>query len=346
MADIVIASTANASMSDYPLWLQATGGDPGIAYPAAEFRQLIDKVAREGVCGLTDFQVKQRAAGANLTVDFSAGSAFIAGDSVARQGKFLVDSTGVVNSGTNLTVPGSGTRTHRAIARVLDKQAAGSAYGWTFEILEDTGSGMPALPASAVDLASIAVPTGSASITNSMIRDRRPWGLTNGVLQEQVVVSPVTDVIFSDIPAGIRNLTITWRVRCTAAAVAQDMYAQINSVGAGSYAWANMGMANTTFVGNGSSADTKWVFGAIGAASSVDPNVWGVGRVNIVGWDDPNSGNLAATWEASFIDTGTNRYAHRGGGRFNPAGPYTSIKFFAQSGSIAAGSRFTAFVEI
>lgn len=346
MADIVIASTANASMSDYPLWLQATGGDPGIAYPAAEFRQLIDKVARSGVCGLDDLRVTQRAAGANLTIDFKAGSAFIPGTSVARQGKFLVDSTGIVNSGTNLLVPGSGTRTHRAIARILDKQAAGSAYGWTLEVLEDTGSGMPALPASSIDLASIAVPTGSASITDAMIRDRRPWGLTNGVLQEQTVGSPVASVTFTGIPSGIRNLTITWRARCTAAAVAQDMYAQINGNTGGFYAWANMGMSGTTFVGNGSAADTKWAMGAIGAASSVDPNAWGVGRVNLVGWDDPNSGNIGATWEASFIDTGANRFAHRGGGRFSPAGPYTSISFFAQSGSIAAGSRFTAFVEI
>lgn len=152
-----------------PLFMQAAIGDTALEYSAAETRDLFHAmVGSEGV--LSGMQVTQRAAGANMSVDVAAGVCFITGDDVTDQGKYLCRSTAV----ENLTVPaapGSGTRTHRVIARVKDKLHNGSwtTYEWTPELLADTGSGTPATPASAISLATVAVSAGQTSVLDSNI---------------------------------------------------------------------------------------------------------------------------------------------------------------------------------
>jgi hypothetical protein len=174
VADTVIASTANANMDDAPLWLQKTGADADITYTAILDRTVFDALyLAEGVLGQTSFLVSQRGAGANFSVDVAAGYAVILGDSVANQGKYLIRSVGVVNV-TTPAAPGSGTRVHRVIARIRDKVAAGANYDWTLELLEDTGTGTPALPASAISLATVSITVAQASVTNTNITNLRP----------------------------------------------------------------------------------------------------------------------------------------------------------------------------
>jgi hypothetical protein len=183
VADTVIASTANSSMDDLPLWIQPSGGDPALSYTGIMDRTLLDGIfSAEGVLTPDAFSVSERGAGANFSVDVAAGSAVITGDSVANQGKYLVRSVGVVNV-TTPAAPGSGTRIHRVIARIRDKSAAGSNYDWTLELLEDTGSGTPALPASAISLATVSITNGQASVLNTNITSQRPWARHSAVSQ-------------------------------------------------------------------------------------------------------------------------------------------------------------------
>lgn len=174
MANTVIASTADAQMVDSPLWMQATGGDAAINYAGGDDRALLDTVySTEGVTEAGGFKLSQRGAGANFSVDCAAGRATIIGDDGANQRKYVVISNGVVNIATP-TAPGSGTRVHRVIARVRDKQVIGSGtYDWTLELLEDTGSGTPALPNSAINLGTVSIAAGQASVLNANITDTR-----------------------------------------------------------------------------------------------------------------------------------------------------------------------------
>lgn len=176
MADTTVVSTADANMVDYPLWLQVTGGDPAISYSGAEVRAVAESLyPQEGlVHDPLGFKITQRAAGANFSVDISAGRAVVKGDSTSNQGSFLLASTGIVNL-TTPTAPASGLRVHRVIAEVLDKQASGSAYGWQFRLQEDTGSGTPALPASALDLGRVSIAAAQSSITNTNIANVVKW---------------------------------------------------------------------------------------------------------------------------------------------------------------------------
>lgn len=174
MANTVIASTADAQMVDVPLWMQATGGDAAISYSSADFRSVLDTLfAVEGVTTAGGFKLSQRGAGANFSIDCAAGKGVVIGDDGANQRKYVVISNGTVNIATP-TAPVSGTRVHRVIIRIRDKQVIGSGtYDWTLELLEDTGSGTPALPSSAINLGTVSIASGQASVLNANITDTR-----------------------------------------------------------------------------------------------------------------------------------------------------------------------------
>jgi hypothetical protein len=173
VANTVIVSTVTPNMVSEPFVLQATGVDTPVQYSASTLRALLDGLYTPGAFGQS-FQVTQRGAGANFSVDVSGGFVGIAGGDIANQGKYLVDGIGVVNVPTP-AAPGSGTRIHRIIARVRDKQSSGTytTYDWTFELLEDTGGGTPATPVSALSLAYVTIASGQASVTTANILDDR-----------------------------------------------------------------------------------------------------------------------------------------------------------------------------
>lgn len=158
-----------------PLFQQAAGGDTPFSYAAVATRQMYDMAyATEGVVNL-GLQVTQRGAGANMSVDVAAGSCVIIGDDVSGQGKYLcVNDAGALNVVVP-AAPVSGTRIHRVVARIKDKlhNGAWTTYEWTVELLADTGSGTPALPASAISLARVTVVSGQVTVVNANITDDR-----------------------------------------------------------------------------------------------------------------------------------------------------------------------------
>ena len=341
MANIVINSTANAAMSDYPLALQATGGDPGIQVTAPDLRQFIDVVALEGVCGMGDFRVTQRAAGANLTVDFAAGRAIVKGDSVTRQGKFVADSTGTVNTVTNLTVPGAGTRTHHAILRILDKQAAGASYGYSLEILEDTGTGKPALPASAISLAEIAIPAGSGSITNAMITDTRPYALTHGVLDAQTLLASAASVVFDGIPPLIKSLRISWNGRCTGAGGQFALGLRINGDTVTNYGsqWSTQSGAAGTTVTVGAAAQN---YARVGLIPGNTTTLFAGGIIEIPKWNTRETVQRVNIFgRSSFWETAASNAMETAATGWVGTTQPTSITLLPLAGSFVAGSQFT-----
>ncbi|GAA3957780.1 hypothetical protein GCM10023085_45360 [Actinomadura viridis] len=162
-----------------PLYMQAGGGDSTFSYSALDNRDLLSGLMhQEGIVApdvvYGALKVTQRAAGANFSVDIAPGRCAIVGDDVSNQGYYMCQSTAV----ENLTVPsppGTGSRTHRVVARVKDKLHNGSwsTYEWTLEVLEDSGSGTPAVPASAISLATVSVAAGQSSVQDGNITDTR-----------------------------------------------------------------------------------------------------------------------------------------------------------------------------
>jgi hypothetical protein len=158
----------------------AVGDLTEIDVPAANFRLALAALAGTGQDGLfapDGAVVTHRAAGANFSVDIQPFQALVAGDDVADQGSYLITNTATYNLATP-SPPGTGSRTHRLVAQVRDHRCNGSwpagTYDWVPLVVTDGGSGLPALPASALDLCSIVIASGQANVADSNLVMRYP----------------------------------------------------------------------------------------------------------------------------------------------------------------------------
>ncbi len=158
---------------EMPLVMQAVTGDPLIPFTAQQQRGMIDALApQSGIVRKDDLLVGPRAAGANFTVDASAGQCAVKGTSVAGQGTYLCRSTAVENVAI-AAAPASGSRTDLIVARVFDRQVdGGTEYAWRPVAVTGTvGGGLPALPPSSIVLAEVPVTSTTTAITT--VIDRR-----------------------------------------------------------------------------------------------------------------------------------------------------------------------------
>lgn len=202
-----------------PLYLQKTGADADISYTAQSFREMLPSlIDGEGVQNYQAFRVHQRTAGANFTIEIEPGSCYVQGDDVADQGMYFCKST-AVEALTIPAPPGAGSRTHRVILQVRDKfhNGAWSTYDFLPLLQTDAGAGTPALPASALTLATITVAAGTASITDSLITPTRvpiqfseQFARITRATNQNIVTATVTPVQFTaeDLDLwGMANLT-------------------------------------------------------------------------------------------------------------------------------------------
>jgi hypothetical protein len=153
-------------------------------YAANRLRaMLMDTAIQEGVSGPTDMNVAQRGAGANMSVDVAAGAGWVQGDNTLRQGLYHAYNDATVNLSIGNNATGN-PRLDQIILRVFDSIDGGGASDQaTVSVLAGTAtggatldnrSGAAALPGGAIRLADVLVANGAASITNAVIRDRRP----------------------------------------------------------------------------------------------------------------------------------------------------------------------------
>jgi hypothetical protein len=269
VANTVVVSTADSNMDDVPLWQQASGGDAAISYTGAADRGLLDAlIAAEGILSFGALKVTQRGAGANFSVDVAAGMIAILGDNAANQGKYVARTLGVVNVVTP-TAPGSGTRVHRIIARVRDKQVIGSGtYDWTLELLEDTGTGTPAEPSSAVTLATVSIAAGQASVLNANITDLRPYAQTfnnAGLIAVTTLTGTAASVTFSSIPQIYHNLRLVGIARGDTAAAFVTVGLRCNGDSAANYDSEQIGASGSTA---GAFESINETFGQVGECTA------------------------------------------------------------------------------
>lgn len=142
---------------------------------------------RAGVVLTTDLAVTERGAGANMSVDVSAGRCFIQNSSytanTANSTKYWgLLSDAVTNLAISTNTSGS-TRIDKIVAKI-DTTAIANDYATnvgSIIVVEGTpGAGAPATPSNCLLLATLTIPTGTTvSITNAMITNGRVYpGLT------------------------------------------------------------------------------------------------------------------------------------------------------------------------
>lgn len=169
---------------------QGVGTSPG--FSATDERRSNSGGLQEGVLGsgasAQDFMAQQRIAGANMSVDITmptGGFAYVQGDTITGQGLYCVP----VHSANINEIIGTADPTNPRIDQIIlevqdnvldasggnlarTRVVAGTATGGA-NLTNRTGAA--ALPGSALLLADVLVGAAAASITNSVIRDRRKW---------------------------------------------------------------------------------------------------------------------------------------------------------------------------
>jgi len=148
-----------------PKWLQAG------SYAARLDRHVIEELFRRKSRVMRGLQVSQRAAGANFSVDISAGTGAVLGTTQADQGAYIIRSTAVENLVVAAT-PAT-ARTDSIYVQVNDPNAGGPAGSdFTFVYV---ASGSPA-PGDSILLATVARAPGESAILAAAITDMRPLG--------------------------------------------------------------------------------------------------------------------------------------------------------------------------
>lgn len=132
----------------------------------------------EGVVGTalgTVLKVTEKSGSPNLSVDIAAGAAWVLGDTnVDAQPIYRIRNDAVVNKG--ITPDPSNPRKAIVIAQITDESFAGTGRTWAIQVLHGTPAGSPlapAVPASALLLATIDIPAADTAITNAQITDER-----------------------------------------------------------------------------------------------------------------------------------------------------------------------------
>jgi hypothetical protein len=168
--------------------LVASQVGPSAGYDAIDDRRFWSVGLQEGAISAGSYEVTQRAAGANLTVDVAASTgdgALVQGDSVTGQGLYRVaPHTAAINvdiAAANATNP----RVDIVILEVKDDaHDVGGLNVARVRVISGTATsgatlenrtGAAALPSSAMLLADVLVPATDTTISNSQIRDRRSW---------------------------------------------------------------------------------------------------------------------------------------------------------------------------
>jgi hypothetical protein len=142
---------------------------------------------QEGAVEAGAYKVSERSAGANLSVDVAttAGRICVQGDTVTHQGLYVVRPHSTTTNLDIATAHATLPRIDQVIVEVKD--AAHDGSGLTKAVCRvvtgtatsgatlDNRNGAAALPTSAVRVADVLVPAADTTISNSQIRDRRPW---------------------------------------------------------------------------------------------------------------------------------------------------------------------------
>lgn len=144
-------------------------------YSARLTRLFLDLVATEGVVAAGDFEVTERAAAPAMQVDVAAGRAFITGDDISNQFRYVALSEGVVEVSVE-AADVTNDRIDLCVVRVLDSDAGVVGDEARIDVITGTPDPSPTVPATpntALPLASIYVTANAATITDADITDLR-----------------------------------------------------------------------------------------------------------------------------------------------------------------------------
>lgn len=149
-------------------------------------------------------------------------------------------------------------------------------------------------------------------------------------------------VTFSSIPSNLRRLTIRHTARTDVAVQISGVTLRINGDTGTNYNYQVIaGLGSTAPTSTPLAAQTTGSAGvAVGASGPA--GAYGLGTIEIIGWDNPHTGFLQWTWLAGTLGNGTANYMHHtGNGQYvGTFAARTSVTLLPDTGNFVAGSDF------
>ena len=200
------------TLGSAPVTLQAGN------YSAIDDRRFWSAGLNEGYLSTGSYQVIQRAAGANMSVDVQMSSgdgAIVTGDSVTAQGRYFVPPTPSNGNVTIAAADATNPRNDLVVLEVKDDQHdAGGLNQARVRVITGTpnasaaltdafgANGTPALPVSCMPLAVVRVAAAATSIATAAISDRRttarPYALLGNATSTTAFITAATHTTFQD----------------------------------------------------------------------------------------------------------------------------------------------------
>lgn len=174
-------------------------------------------------------------------------------------------------------------------------------------------------------------------------------GGTPGTWRQQTPYRQVTElgsaaasVVLSSIPTTLKRITVSWAGKSDANVNTSLIFMRVNGSSAANYYGQKIDNANATTSSSNFATQTWAEIGTIAGQPAGVGTQWGVGTVDISGWDLASSVADRLTWTARC---GTYRQAADShlalyDGTYITAGPWTSLTFIPFSGNFATGSQF------
>lgn len=284
-----------------PLFLNVDG-----VYTAASLATPYRDLVAEGVVNATDLAVAQRGAGANMSVDVAAGTAWVQGDSSATQPIYRCYNDATVNlavSAAHATLP----RIDIVVAEVRDAAFAGVSSDWRPRVIAGTPTsgatltnraGAPALPASCLWLADVLVPGAATTVVTANIGNKRAnAGAGAALAPEHVTALPPNpydgqEVYFSADPTN----GVNWHLRYRAASASAYKWEFVGGPPLTAQEDTDRDTGSTTFVELGTAL-------RITAPLAGDYMAWHTARCGYVA-GGPGVGGTDATLYLNGVDTG------------------------------------------
>lgn len=198
-----------------------------------------------------------------------------------------------------------------------------------------------AIVSSSADLSAITNPYGGQVASRS--DGLQDWTYTGSAWlctryrAAQVLSSTTASITFSSIPSSLKQLTLTYTARSSAAVVAVGILCRINGDTGANYHYNYHQVVSSAAAQFAVGAQTSWQVGVIAGNSSAAGNS-GSGVIDLPNWN--RSVNLNAVFRNHVWDNSANSWYHAGGGLHFVAGANSSITLLPSSGSFLSGSEF------
>lgn len=343
-----------------PLFLTANT----LVHNARDFRRVTQDVIGQGVCDYDSFRVRQRAAGANMSVDIQTASvanrAYIRGSLTTDAGMYRVYFNSATQTNLDVaTADPSNPRIDSVYLCIEDSQevvgnsrasvrmVTGTPTGGA-TLDNRTGAGAAPANMSSFLLCDILVAAAAASIANAVIRDRRPFGVlgatppTFTALDEVTLipapglVAPVTATIQGTASVDTHQGAVLMWVprRIVGATRIRFRYMQGATANTANY---NIGIYDAMgrqLVTTGATAYTGAANQIVNASLTITATTLDAGYVWV--W----LGNAAGTGSASVTATGVN-----GAGTTAAYAPAPNLQAYATSGGTTAPTTILALTD-